>query len=143
MKHQEHIPERISSAGKKIPFEVPDSYFESFPGKLQERLTESRKPHTRSIRPQLAIAAMFIGLITVGYAGFRILSSPEKPIYFSSEEMTEAIEYFAYEVDDEMLVSAIIEADISFSPSSSDLLGDEIVQYLSEEDIDISDLMIE
>ena len=143
MKHQEHIPEKISSAGRKIPFEVPDSYFENFPGKIQEHLTESRKPVVRSIRPQLAIAAMFIGLITVGYAGFRILSSPEKPIYFSSEEMTETIEYFAYEVDDEMLVSAIIESDISFSPSSSDLLGDEIIQYLSEEDIDISDLMID
>jgi len=143
MKNQEQIPERISSAGRKNPFEVPESYFESFPLKIQERLTESRKPVRRSIRPQLAIAAMFIGLIAVGYAGFRILSSQEEPVFFSSEELNETLEYFAYEIDDEMLVSAIVESGISFSPSSSDLLGDEIIQYLSEEDIDISDLMID
>jgi hypothetical protein len=96
-----------------------------------------------AVRSRFAMAAMFIGLIAVGYAGFRILSKPDEAGYLSNETLDVTMEYLAWELDEELLISAIVESDFSFSTTSSDLGDEEIIQYLSEEDIDISDLMID
>ncbi len=140
---QENIPDKIQASGKKLPFAVPDSYFENLPGIIQGRLPGSRKPFftsmVRAVRPQLALAAMFIGLIAVGYAGFRILSNNGNGL--GGDELVEAIEYFGYDFDDEMLISAIIESDIDLSPGPFETQTDEIIQYLSEDEIDFSGLL--
>jgi hypothetical protein len=129
---------------RRIPFEVPESYFEEFPERIQNRLQGSRDTRVHRIRPWLAYAAIFVGLITLGYAGFRILKSQESGPRLTSEEINETIEYFAYVIDDEMLISEVLESGIDFSPETSVLQEDEIIQYLSEdEDIDIPTLMIE
>ncbi|MCK4751463.1 MAG: hypothetical protein KAT15_30610, partial [Bacteroidales bacterium] len=83
----------------------------------------------------------FIGLIAVGYAGFRAISDRVNDPYLSGEELVEAIEYFGYEFDDDMLISAIIESDIDLSLASTDAATDEIIEYLSEEDIDFNRLL--
>lgn len=142
MKHQEQIPDKIQAAGKDLPFVVPDSYFEDLPGRIQAGLPEPRisifANVQRAVRPQLAMAAMFIGLIAVGYAGFRIISGNGNPL--DGDELVEVIEYLGYDFDDDLLISAIIESDIRFSPASSDPQTEEIIHYLSEEDIDFSEL---
>ena len=143
MNNQENIPDKIRASGKKLPFVVPDSYFEDLPGRIQDRMPGSRKPlfasMVRAVRPQLALAAMFVGLIAVGYAGFRMLSNNGNGM--SGDELVEAIEYLDYVFDDDMLISAIIESDIELSPVSFDSQTDEIIQYLSEDEIDFSELL--
>jgi hypothetical protein len=146
MDKKEHIPEKIRKAGTRLPFEVPESYFDSFPGRLQEKMGTPKEVPVRrltTVRSRLAIAAGFIGLIAVGYAGLRILSGTGGADYLSNEILDETMEYLAWELDEEMLISAIVESDLSFSTSSSDLGEEEIIQYLSEEDIDITDLLID
>ncbi|MFC2116885.1 hypothetical protein ACFLTU_10440, partial [Bacteroidota bacterium] len=72
MKDQEKIPENIQAAGNSLPFVVPELYFENLPGRIQDRLPEADGPLfskvIHAVRPHLAMAAMFIGLIAVGYA---------------------------------------------------------------------------
>jgi hypothetical protein len=143
MKNKEQIPERLSSAGRKLPFELPESYFDDFPRRIQERIMESGKPASPVLGRKLAMAAIFIGMIAVGYAGFRILTNPGGSPYFSEEDLNRTIEYMAYELDDEMLISALPEPVPGNSSQASGLQEEDIIQYLSEEDIDFSDLIID
>ena len=147
MKNQENVPENIRAAGRKLPFEVPESYFDSLPERIQDRLSEagsSRRPAIiRTLRPKLAMAAMFIGLITVGYLGVRIITNTGNPLYLSEDEINETLEDFAYDLDNEMLISAMMESDLILSVDSEDPQTDEIIRYLSEEDIDFGGLLNE
>ncbi len=140
MAKQENIPDAIRTAGKKLPFEVPDSYFEYLPSRVVDRLDEERVPRTRTFSRVLAMAAVFVGLLAVGYAGFRIVSPRENLPLLSEKELNETMEHLAWEMDEDMLVSAVLESDVILAPESSDAT-DEIIQYLSEEDIDFSDLL--
>jgi hypothetical protein len=151
MKDKENIPKNLKKAGRKLPFQVPDSYFENLPGRIEERLQHQpypdsipeRKGLLRSIRPVLAAAAVFIGLLAAGYLGFRLLTGRPDPGMLSEEVLIETLEYFAYDIDNEMLASAFLESDISLSSTSDENLNDEIIQYLSQEDIDFSRIMYE
>lgn len=145
MNIQEHIPDKLGTHGKELPFTVPDSYFDDLPGRIKNRLAESGQPKrqtiVRTIRPRLAIAAMFIGFITLGYAGFRLLSERADALYMSEKELVEAMEYFVYDLDEDMLISAFIESGTVLSDESPDAQTEELIQYLSEEDIDLNGLM--
>ena len=143
MDKQEQIPDRIKASGRKLPFEVPDSYFNELPGKIQERLSHDEKPviSTRFIRPKLAMAAMFIGILALGYAGIRILLDNGNSNYMSEDEIVETIEYFSYELDNGLLASVVIESDIDLDIVPEDSQTDELIQYLAEDDIDFSNLM--
>ncbi len=140
MINEENIPDVVRASGKKLPFDVPESYFEDLPARIQGRVSAGTRPRNLNLRPRLAMAAMFIGLIAVGYAGFRILSGRDNGSYLSEQELREAMEYLAYDIDEELLVSAVLESDITLAGESSDA-SDEIIQYLSEEDIDFSELL--
>ena len=147
MKKQEPIPEKLRAAGKKLPFTVPDSYFDELPGRIQEKLILSGKPKSHgkfpAFSPKLAMAAMFIGLIAVGYAGFRVLSDRGNSAYLRGEELGEAIEYLAYDLDEDILLTTILESDLPLSSQSANTRTEDIIQYLSEEDINFNDLIDE
>ena len=146
MKKKEDIPQEIPGMPRKIPFGVPDNYFESFPDRLQERLSEQAAPSIERVYPlrrALAMAAMFIGLVTVGYFGLRMILNPQDASMLSGAELDTAIEYFAYEFDDEMLVAAMVESEMDFGLSDLDDETEMIIEYLSSEEIDISELIID
>ena len=143
MNTQEQIPESIKASGRKLPFTVPDTYFNEFPGKIQARLSQDEKPVivARFIHSKLAIAAMFIGFLALGYAGIRILLNNGNSDFVSEDLIIETIEYFSYELDNELLASAVIDSDIPLDLESEDSQTEELIQYLSEDDIDFSYLL--
>ena len=145
MKKRGQIPDLDRPELKNLPFSVPASYFEELPGRIQERLAgvqeRKRIRILPAFRPALATAAMFIGLIAIGYAGFRILSQRGQAPFLTGKELDETMEYFAYDVDDDMLVSALVESGISLSPQPEDPRTEEMIQVLSEEDLNANDLI--
>ena len=145
MKDQEHITDKILDGGKNLPFKVPDQYFDDLPGRIHDRLYSSRmQPRhnpLRSIRPRLAIAAMFAGMIAVGYAGFRIISNRENSSFLSNKEFNETLEYLVYDINEDMLISAILESSTILDAETIESETDEIIEYLSEEKIDFSELL--
>ena len=145
MKDQEHIPDKIKASGKNLPFKVPDTYFEDLPGRIHDRLSSTRmqprQSPLRTIRPQLAIAAMFVGMIAVGYAGFSILSNRENSSFLSNEEFAETLEYLAYDIDEDMLITAVMESGTILDTEPAEPETDELIEYLSEEKIDFSELL--
>ena len=133
MKAKENIAEEIPGMSRKIPFGVPDNYFNELPSRIQERVSETKvSPLQRlyPVRRVLAMAAMFIGLVTVGYFGLRMIQNGQDTRMLSGEEVSTAIEYFGYQFDDDMLIAAIVESDIDIDPQDNDYESDVIIEYL-------------
>jgi hypothetical protein len=146
MKAKETKTEEIPGMPRKNPFSVPDNYFEELPSRIQERISAVPSPAVQVFSPArriLALAAMFIGLLTVGYFGFRVLMNGPDVNKLSGEEVFNAIEYYGQEFDDEMLISAVLESDIDLEPYISDNETDVIIEYLASEEIDLDELIDE
>lgn len=146
MKAKENIPEEIPGMSRKIPFGVPDNYFDELPSRIQERLSETPTISISRISPfrrSLALAAMFIGLVTLGYFGMKMILNGQDARMLSGEEISTAIEYFGYQFDDDMLIAAIVESDITFDPQDTDNETDAIIEFLSSEEIDFNEILID
>ena len=146
MKLKENIPEEIPGMSRKVPFGVPDNYFDEFPSRIQERLSETPTipiSRTYPARRVLAMAVMFIGLVTVGYFGLRMILNGQDTMMLSGDEVSTAIEYFGHEFDDDMLIAAIIESDIDLDPQVIDDETDVIIEFLSGEEIDFNEMLID
>ncbi len=146
MKAKENIPEEIPGMSRKIPFGVPDNYFDELPSRIQERLSETPTISISRIYPVrrgLALAAMFIGLVTVGYFGLKVILNGQDARMLSGDEVSTAIEYFGYQFDDDMLIAAIVESDIDFSSQDVDNETDVIIEFLSSEEIDFNEILID
>jgi hypothetical protein len=146
MKAKENIPEEIPGMSRKIPFGVPDNYFDELPSRIQERLSETQAlpvPRIYPVWQRLAMAAIFIGLVTVGYFGLRMIQNGQNARMLSGEEVSAAIEYFGYQFDDDMLIAAIVESDIDLDPQDIDNETDAIIEFLSSEEIDFNEIIID
>lgn len=146
MKAKENIPEEIPGMSRKIPFGVPDNYFNELPSRIQERLSETPTVSISRVYPvrrSLALAAMFIGLVTLGYFGMKMILNGQDARMLSGEEISTAIEYFGYQFDDDMLIAAIVESDIDLGPQNIDYESDVIIEFLSSEDIDFNEILID
>lgn len=146
MKAKENIPEEIPGMSRKNPFGVPDNYFDELPSRIQERLSETPAVSISRIYPVrrgLALAAMFIGLVTLGYFGLKMIMNGQDTRMLSEDEVSTAIEYFGYQFDDDMLIAAIVESDIDLGPQDVDNESDVIIEYLSSEEIDFNEILID
>ncbi len=146
MKAKEYIPEEIPGMSRKIPFRVPGDYFDKFPARIQERVSAKTVlsfPRLYPVRRRLALAAIFITLVTVGYFGLRTALNKQDARILSADEVSTAIEYYGYQFDDDMLVAAIIESDIDIDPQYVDNETDAIIDFLSSEEIDFDQYLNE
>lgn len=145
MSHRKNIQFDRGGGKEKLPFRVPDNYFEDLPLRIRDRLAASheKKPIYRipSFHSRMAVAAIFIGLLAIGYAGFRMISRQGADLFLSAEEKVEAIEYFGFDLDDDLLISAILDSEIGLSTSSDQSESDDLIKYLSQEEIDFSKLL--
>lgn len=144
MKESNKIPDSISKAGNKLPFSIPDNYFDELPSRIQQRiLKEEYKPVGQKImafiRPQLALAAMIIGFVIIGYAGLKLIlnNKNEKNV----NEITEIINYYIYEFDEDLFIDAVLESDKELIYTADNGALEELYNYLYEDDIDLSVLL--
>jgi hypothetical protein len=145
MKKQNVIPDNDLKVSKKLPFSVPENYFEELPLRIQERM--QRKPATPGlielIRPRLAYAAMFVGLLAVGYLGKKIIAGNNSGNGLTADDIAAAIEYYAYQFDDEMFISTLDESDLDYYGFETDDETEQFIEYLSEDYIDFSVILTE
>ena len=140
---QNDIPDEGLKMNKKLPFTVPENYFEELPLRLQERMDEGPARMIELVRPRLAYAAMIIVLIAVGYLGIKIIANNSSVNGLTADEIADAIEYYAYDFDDEMLISTIVESDMELFTEETDEETEQFIEYLSEDYIDFADIMID
>jgi hypothetical protein len=56
----------FEDAGNRLPFEVPENYFNEFAARMEELTGNQKVPVKRMARPWLYMAAMFVGLFLIG-----------------------------------------------------------------------------
>jgi len=126
----------LDSLDKKLPFSVPDDYFDNFYGRLRERMEVKSEPGLfrktyQLIKPQLALAAAIAAFVIIGYTTVRFFSRDTGPAE-TTMEITDIIEYCIYDFDDDMLISTLAEEE-SATWWNSSMETEEILDYLSEE----------
>ncbi|MCK4747634.1 MAG: hypothetical protein KAT15_11380 [Bacteroidales bacterium] len=143
MVKQHDIQEGVPGMDNKNPFRVPANYFEELPMRIQERLDEDRAgiKMIDMLRTRLAYAAMIAVMITAGFLGMRYLSSNNILNSLSADEIVNAIEYYGYEFEDDMLISALVESDVEYFPVFPNAETDQIIEYLADDYIDFSEFM--
>jgi hypothetical protein len=146
MKDLENINESFASAGKELPFKVPQGYFESLPNRIQERCLLEKTPVSnvnysffRVFKGQLAFAAGFIGLAMMAYTGYYFIHPKSDYSKKTGEDYIEIVQKSIYENYQDL------PAKSSRSLLNYDSLKnnhrEEVVKYLFEEDIDYVTLM--
>jgi len=134
-------------AGKDFPFKAPDGYFDQFPERLQARMQEEKQRSWmdktyRLIRPQLAIAAIIIGFVAISYTGIRIIlnDNTAEPTIM---EIADVLDDYLYDMDDEFLISMLVEEEIDIDWINGGYESEDIMDYLMEEEMDYTDLIDE
>lgn len=128
--------EQYPSFNKENPFRVPENYFEELPEKIFENILASEKTPVRikpvfGLKKSLAIAAAIAGLIFLTYSGYYLINksdNDQNQIAYIND--TTDAEYSF--VDENNIVDAISNV-IS---ENEEVEGDDIVNYLVEDDID-------
>ncbi len=148
MAEKNNIPDHLSKTSRKLPFMVPENYFEELPSRIQERILEKvYKPVPQRIitfiRPKLALAAVIIGFLVIGYMGLKLLLPGENGKTENITQITEMIDYYLYEYDEELIINAVLELEEEIILPADNGSLDEIYDYLSNDDFDYSVLMNE
>ncbi|GAB1415150.1 hypothetical protein MASR2M117_05560 [Paludibacter sp.] len=56
----------LEKIGNKIPFDVPEGYFEDFATRFENQISEQPKSSKKMFVPWLYMAAMFVGIFLIG-----------------------------------------------------------------------------
>ena len=72
MKEKTHIS--LEEIEKKVPFSVPENYFENFATKMDEHIGLKKEKVRYSIRTWMYAAAIFVGIVVFGQVYFNIFN---------------------------------------------------------------------
>ncbi len=138
---------------KSNPFSAPESYFESFPQRLQQRLQSDEparlaeeKRFLPGLKPRLALVAAATALFIIGYLGFQNLMHQEDP-WLTSEEIAGYIDMHHHEFTDYYFLGTLDDDLYEDEYYTDDALyeydPDIYIEYLYHEDIDIELIIAE
>jgi len=144
MENSNKIRHELSKIGKKLPFKVPEDYFENFSVRLSDRIHEKKSPEFTGrlvpvLKPYFAIAAIAV-IILVAVRIFILQPGTENMNSLKSFEITVNIEDNIYYYSEEAIIEAIY-LPVELSVPEEDLTNEEILEYLINEDISFSDIM--
>ncbi len=137
---------RLEDIPKKNPYQVPKRYFGSFNDRLMEKIRSEEKKPVKTfrliLRSNLALAASLLAFALISYLGFSLITGGKIDANSQNLTYTEFLEEEIYSLDEELLLDAYEQIDNSVSESiengESEDYSEEIIQYLSAEDIDLS-----
>jgi hypothetical protein len=68
----------LNKTGNRIPFQVPDNYFENFALEMDSKIGNQQLTVKRLMSPWLYMAAMFVGLLVIGNVLFTVYKDNQK-----------------------------------------------------------------
>lgn len=134
----------METSGKipgKNPFKVPEKYFEEVNRKILASTSEKNVSGLslyNRIKPFLAAAAAIAVLVTAAYFSSKFFSPAEKESDLSALSIPDNTELLINELD-----IITLENDTTLTgmfTESTDLNSSEIIKYLIQEDVDISEI---
>ena len=94
----------LSDIGNRIPFTVPENYFEEFASNFESQISIKSIPIIRLLRPWLYMAAMFLGVLLMSRVGFvvyennKTTNAENYELYVMSQvNDTEILDYYLAE----------------------------------------------
>ncbi len=105
---------RLEQLDKKLPFSVPENYFENFAESLQSQLTPKVAPSVplyRKLRPYLFAAAIFVGVLLVGVPIYQRTQTKTVTVSVATSDVYS--DYVLSEVDEDMMIDYLIDSDIN------------------------------
>jgi hypothetical protein len=131
----------IEETAKKNPFRVPDNYLEEANVRILsatiDKATVLNVVHRR--RPHyLLIAASVSGFILLSYICYRLLIPIDKDLQLSEIVNGNNMEVLLNELDVSLIEENTIEP--AFTEGASDIKSSDIIDYLSNENIDLSEI---
>jgi len=88
----------LKKTGNRVPFTVPEQYFENFALEMESKLGSQQLTVKRLMSPWMYMAAMFVGLLVLGNVLFSIYRDNQN----NHTEMYEL--YVSSQVDDSALM---------------------------------------
>jgi len=139
--------EELDNIPKKLPYSVPDGYFDNFSKRLKERMEAERnlswyKKSYNFVRPHLALAAAVIGFILISYTGIRLILNNNNA-EMTIEDIAYIIDDISYDVDDDILISTMVEEEIDIEWINASFESEDIFDYLSDDDLELTDLEVD
>lgn len=138
---------KLDEIKKGNPFEVPENYFENFSARMADKISQAETDKAPAaahvwLRPKMAFAMALAGLAILLIVGTLYFNFGRKSI--SPGEMMEAYKYSAIqEVTDEQLAQMMNKSEEQQTVDSVKRSSEkqEIIDYLSKENIDINSII--
>ncbi|HUW06183.1 MAG TPA: hypothetical protein VMW01_07965 [Williamwhitmania sp.] len=144
---EEELEKVVEGFPKGNPYKVPEGYFNEFPRRLKEQLSQpsfievTHRPSRRFIYTQLAYAAGFALLISLGYLGLRMMEPTKvtQPV----AKVTAVRENGVYiDFDEASLIDALQNDHNQVKTTVTDnATKDAMIQYLVEDNVDYTTLV--
>ena len=129
---------------KERPFSVPEGYFESFPGRLKERMEEMDASHVpvrrigQGMWIRAAIAAVVLAAALISYSLIRFTSDNRSSFdYYSDMVLLEQLDI----VDDEEYLIEFLEEETG-DLDDEEAFVNQAIEYLAYNDVEM-DLIFE
>ncbi len=145
MKALRKIAPNLWKIKKENIFRVPDGYFEEFPGKMMERITQQEErqqivhPLRRLFHRPLAVAAAIMVFAILGYLSIRYLMSDGVNQQLSSQEIAEYIEFYTSDLDEGLYYEVLDEIDVD-EPADSGY-NEIVIDYLLDQGVDYQSII--
>lgn len=138
MNDKKKINTELSKLKRENPFVVPEAYFDNFSSRLRDKIHTSKasgfhEKYVLTIKPYLAVAALFVGLIILGTIFYNVFFPGNNIKELKPDEIVELISEDAYYLSEESILEIIY--------MDEDGGGDEVIDYLTSEEISIIDII--
>lgn len=143
MQEIENIENFEQKYSRRLPYTVPEGYFDELPSRIQEyclahgnKQTEQRITIWQTLKTQLSLAAGFMALVFMALTGYYILQTTHSPTgVLSNDNYIEVIQYDFTFFEDECTNKSPWIKDTTQNNK------DEIIQYLLDQNIDYTTLI--
>ena len=132
----------------KNPFSVPEGYFDSFPQRIQEKISSESTEHywvTRIfqvVKPQFALGFMIIAFAVIAITTINIVLSDKTESVIDSDLYTRIIEVDASEFSEQHYIDVLINDEKEIEEQKQEET-DYYIYYLIDENIDYGTLIDE
>ena len=150
MKEIKKIAPNLSKINKGKHFTLPEGYFDSFHVRLKEKIRDQKdkgayQRHVLTLKPYIAIAAVFLGLVILGRVSYELLNKSGSGTNLGSDEVAALIEDDIYHYSEDLIIDVIYMKESKSvhdgMESKNDVNTDDIIDYLIDENIDLLDII--
>jgi hypothetical protein len=140
MDKEKDIESRFGISGKNNPFKVPDTYFNDFSGRLQERLNTENIPlektrYERVFRPKFVYVLAVILLALIAYPLTRHFNPA---INRNASNMAAMVDYSIENIETDLLIEGVSVSDMA-NPVNMQT-SDTLIDYIESQGIELENI---